>query len=127
MIKRGHHLLGEFQSSYASDTNDTVLHWLKAYKADPDKFLVLEDRKYSRIIHSCAFYAYEGTHLLVAFEPLEALRTGNVLVDEEGREFIVKSFEEIRFAGQFPAWYADIPKIVVQGKDYTIGSYLRKR
>ena len=127
MLKRGHHSLGEFQSPYAAETQDTVAHWLEAYKADADKFLVLDDRKYSKIIHHCEFFALEGAHLLVAFEPLEELRIGDCLLDETGREFVVKSFEQLRFAGAIPAWYENIPKVAIQGKDYSIGSYLRKK
>ncbi len=127
MIKRGHRSLGEFKSPYSVNTDDTMAEWFEAYKADPDKFLVLEDRKYSKIIHSCEFYAYEGPHLLVAFEPLEALRIGDVLLDEEGREFTVTAFEFLRFAGKIPEWYMEIPKAAIRGKDYAIGSYLRKK
>jgi len=119
--------LGNFYSPYDNDKEDTMTDWYEAYQSDPDKFLVINGRSYSKIIHRCEFYIYDTPTLLVSFESAEGLCVGDVLIDEHGREFVIKAFEMIRFAGNVPAWYLKVSNIAIQGKDYSIGEYLSKK
>ena len=126
-MKKKKTLLGNFYSPYAVTAEDTMTDWYEAYQSDLDKHLVRKGMTYSKIIHSCEVYAYDTPTLLVSFEPTEALRVGDILIDEIGREFVIKAFEMIRFSGNIPEWYLKVSNIAIQGKDYSIGEYLSKK
>ncbi len=119
--------LGNFYSPYDSGKEDTMTDWYEAYQYDPDKFLEINGKNYSKIIHRCELYFYDIPTLLVSFKSTDALQIGDVLIDEQDREFTIKSFEMIRFAGNVPAWYLKVSNIAIQGKDYSIGHYLTKK
>ena len=118
---------GNFYSPYDNDMEDTMTDWYEAYQSDLDKFLVISGRSYFKIIHRCEFYIYNTPTLLVSFESTEELRIGDILIDEHGREFVIKAFEMIRFAENVPEWYLKVSNIAIQGKDYSIGKYLSKK
>ena len=119
--------LGNFYSPYDSRTKYTMNDWYEVYQSDPEKFLVINGRIYSKIIHRSEIYIYDAPTLLVSFESTDELRIGDVLIDEQDREFTIRSFEMIRFAGNVPAWCLKVSNIAVQGKDYFIGHYLTKK
>ncbi len=98
-----------------------------AYKNDTDKHIDTDGIFFSKIISRCEFYLREDNILLVTFEPRGRIQTGDILVDEDDREFKVKGFEMLRISGKIPEWYSKIVTVIIQGKDYTIGKYIAKK
>ena len=118
--------LGNFYSPYAISDTSTMTEWYKAYKVDPEKEIEIDGRIYRKIINRAEFYLEEEPTLLVDIEPTESLRTGDILADEDGREFMIKCFAMIKYANSFSEWHLKVENILIQGKDYTIGNYLCK-
>lgn len=118
--------LGNFHSPYESSQNTTMSEWFEAYKNDPEKEIVIDNIIYRKIIHRAEFYIYDEPSLLVDIEPTKEWRIGDILADEDGREFKIKSFAMIRYSGDLPEWHLKISNILIQGQDYCIGNYLCK-
>lgn len=127
MKKKQKTTLGNFYSPYYNCNEDTITDWYEAYQSDPDKFLEIKGRNYSKIIYRYEFYVYDIPTLLVGIESAEELRIGDILIDEQSREFSIKAFEMLRFAGIIPEWYLKVSNIAIQGKDDAIGHYLSKK
>lgn len=119
--------LGNFYSPYLNNGKD-MSEWFEAYKNDTEKLIEIDGKVYARIIHRCEFYIYEDFTLLVAFEPQENLRIGDVLIDELGHEFKIKAFEMIRYTtSSMPEWAGKVVPMAITGQGYTIGDYIAKK
>ena len=125
--KKQKKIFGEFYSPYATENKKNMTEWYEANLLDSEKYLVIDDRVYSKIIYSCEFYVYDPPALLVAVDSMDKLRIGDILEDEQGREFTIKAFEMFHFVGEIPEWDLRVSHIVIQGKDYSIGEFLRKK
>ena len=119
--------LGNAWSPYSNGAESTMTDLYESYQADPDKYLEMDGKIYVKIIHRCELYAYDMPAFLVSFEAKEELSIGDTLVDERGREFVVKAFERMRFAGNLPEWYSKTSNAAIQGKDGLIGNFLCKK
>lgn len=118
--------IGNFYSPY-QEYDDDMKAWFDAYKNDSEKIIEIDGKVYSKIIHRCEIYIYYDFTILVAFEPRDELRIGDMLVDENGQEFRIKSFEMFRYAGEIPEWTFKISSIAIIGEEYSIGDYLAKK
>ena len=98
----------------------------EAFKNDPDKNIIKENRIYTRIIQRTEIHTFQEPSLMISFERRDNLHIGDTLIDECGREFTIVAFEMIHFLTEFPEWYKRITTALVQGKNYSIGEYLRK-
>lgn len=114
-------------SPYQESDSETMDDWYKAYLEDAERFITKDGHTFSKIIHRCKFSIKPGYCMLVAFEPQEVLRIGDVLIDEDGHEFTIRAFEMIRFAGEIPEWHLKVVPMSVEGSSYDIGEYLRKK
>ena len=121
-------LFGKFHSPYAKDGQSTIDDYYLAYLQDPCKQTVIDGLVYTKIISSCRFYGYEDYSYHIIWEPLTELRCNDVLVDENGNEFVVRSFEMITFCFvDIPEWYFKAPPMVITGKSCELGNYLAKK
>ena len=120
-------IFNNFYSPYRMGESDTMDDWYKAYLEDEERIIVNEGYTFSKIIHRCEFHIKPGYCMLVAFEPQEMLRIGDILIDEAGHEFTISAFEMIRFAGEHPDWYLKVTPVSIVGESYDIGEYLRKK
>lgn len=120
-------IFGNFYSPYMTEEKTNMDSWYyEGYKNDPDKRIVIGEKVFSKIIFRCEFYRGEPYSLEVFIDPPEPLRIGDVLVDEKGNEYTLKSVEMIRFT-TIPEWYPRIAPLVISGTTYDIGEYLAKR
>lgn len=119
-------VFGNFYSPYQKNESETMDDWYDEYSKDEKRTMELNGRVFCRIIHRCEFYLKSGCCLLVVFEPSETVCVGDILVDEEGHEFTVNSFEMIRFAGN-NKWYRNAAPVLIIGASYDIGEYLAKK
>ena len=125
--KKDKRILGNSYSPYQS-YGDDMTAWFEAYKNDPENVVEIDEKTFVKIIHRCEFYIYKDFTFLVAFEPKETLRIGDVLVDELGHEFKVKGFEMIRYAtSSMLEWAGKVIPMSITGQDYSIGNYLAKK
>lgn len=120
-------ILGKLYSPYQKAEKDTMKDFYREYLYDDTRYLFCAGKHFSKIICRCECYIKEGFNFLLIFEPIEKITIGDFLVDERGNEFVVKSFEMIRFTDEIPEWYFKTVSIFMQGKSYDIGSYLRKK
>ena len=121
-------LFGKFHSPYAPGSQITIDDCYFAYLQDPCKQTVIEGLVYTKIISYCRFYGYEDYSYHIIWEPLIGLRRNDVLVDENGNEFVVRSFEMLRFlGGDIPEWYFKAPPMVITGNTCELGNYLAKK
>ncbi len=126
-MKKNKKTLGNFYSPY-SDGGKDMSEWFESYNNDPEKSIEIDGKIYVKIIHRCEIYIYEDFTLLIAFEPQENLRIGDILVDELGHEFTIKAFEMIRYAtSSMPEWAGKVFSMSIAGQDYTIGDYIAKK
>ena len=119
-------VLGKFYSPYQKNETETMDDWYESYLKDEKRVMELDDWVFCKIIHRSEFYLKSGCCLLVVFEPSETVCVGDILVDEEGHEFTVKSFEMMRFAGN-NKWYLKAVPALIIGTSYDIGEYLAKK
>lgn len=112
--------IGNFYSPYL-ESGDEMSAWFNRYMIDSDKFIEIDNKLFSKIIHRCEFYIYDDCTLLVSFEPRESLKIGDILVDEFGNTFTIKAFEMFRWTGNVPEWAYKVHSIAITGQDYTIG------
>lgn len=121
-------LFGKFHSPYAENDQSTIDDCYHAYKQDPLGKIEIDGHVYSKIISHCRFYGYEDYSYHIIWEPLTELQRNDVLVDENGNEFIVRSFEMITFCFvDIPEWYFKAPPMVITGKNCELGNYLAKK
>ncbi len=125
--KRNSDTIGNFYSPYENNKNDTMTEFYARYINDDDKYIFIDDKKFCKIIYRCDWYQNEKVTHLVTFENIEDISQNDILVDEKGREFIVKSFEMISFGGLIPEWYSKTYNLALLGKNYSIGEYLTKK
>lgn len=111
-------------SPYMAEDKQTIEEWFEEYKKDDAKLVMLDDLKFSKIIYKCEFLVHGDNILMVSIEPQESIRINDILIDEEGREFVVLSFPMIRFIGNPPEWYTSVAHMEIRGKKYEIGDYL---
>lgn len=127
MKKKKHKsVFGEFYSPYMTNEKTNMDSWYEDYKNDPDKLITINGLQYSKIIFRCQFYREEDYSLNVLIDPPETLEPKDILVDENGNEFVIKGFEMIRFS-TIPEWYPRITPMLITGQTYDIGNYLAKK
>ena len=119
-------VFGKFYSPYQKNESETMDDWYEEYLKDEKRIMELNGRMFCKIIHRSEFYSKSGCCLLVVFEPSETVCIGDILVDEEGHEFMVNSFEMMRFAGS-NKWYLKVVPALIIGTSYDIGEYLAKK
>lgn len=119
-------LFGKFHSPYIENDQSTIDDCYYAYKQDPLGIIEMDGHVYSKIISHCRFYGYEDYSYHIIWEPHNTIRRNDVLVDENGNRFSVRSFEMIRFLGEIPQWYLKALPIVITGDCWDIGNYLAK-
>jgi hypothetical protein len=121
-------LFGKFNSPYMENSQNTIDDCYRAYKQDPLGKIELNGYAYSKIISHCRFYGYEDYSYHIVWEPSAELRRNDILIDENGNEFIVRSFEMLRFlGGDIPEWYFKAPPMVITGQNCDLGNYLAKK
>ena len=120
-------LFGKFHSPYMENDRSTVDECYRAYMQDPLGKIEIDGHVYSKIISSCRFYGYEDYSYHIIWEPHTEIRRNDVLVDENGNEFRMRSVEMISFIGEIPEWYLKAIPIVITGENSKIGSYLTKK
>ncbi len=118
--------VGNFYSPYMTKEKTDMDSWYKDYKKDPDKTISIDDCIYNKIIYRCEFYNKTPHSLIVFIDPIEKLHLEDVLIDENGNEYIIKGFEMIRFT-QIPEWYPRAAPMHIIGTTYNIGNYLAKK
>ena len=74
----------------------------------------------------CEFYICEPCSMIVFIDSTDNLRSENILIDENGNEYLIKGFEMLHFS-QIPEWYPRTIPILIQGSTYNIGQYLTKK
>ena len=120
-------LFGKFRSPYTKGNQSTIDDCYHAYKQDPLGIIEMDGHVYSKIISHCRFYGYEDYSYHIIWEPHNAIRRNDVLIDENGNEFVVRSLEMIHFGCEIPEWYLKALPIVVTGENSEIGIYLAKK
>ena len=120
-------LFGEFHSPYTKGNQSTIDDCYRAYKQDPLGKIKIDGHVYSRIISCCRFYGYEDYSYHIIWEPHTEIRRNDVLIDENGNEYRVRSVEMISFIGEIPEWYFKALPIVITGDICKIGNYLAKK
>jgi len=120
-------LFGEFYSPYAKSGLSTLEECYLAYKQDSNNKITVGNRVFSRIISHCRFYGYTDFSYHIIWEPAEEIRLHDLLIDEKGNTFEVRSIEMIRFSGDIPEWYLNAPPLVVTGSSCEIGCCLAKK
>ena len=120
-------MYGNRYSPYESQKSRDMSSWCRLYKLDPQRHLLKDGLKFSRIIDRCEYYYYPEPAFLVFLELSELLKIGDTLTDERGNEFTVDSFVHMHFS-KLPEWYPTVFPMVITGGSYEIGEYLgRKR
>lgn len=117
---------GNRYSPYESKKSCDMTAWYKLYKLDPQRHLLKDGLKFSRIIDRCEFYQFPEPAFVVFMELSELLKIGDTLTDEHGNEFAVDSFFHMQFS-EIPDWYPSVFPMVITGDSYEIGEYLAKQ
>lgn len=113
-------------SPYMKDKSEDMEIWFERYKKDTENTRVIKGTVFSKIISRSRLCMGDEQLLNVIFVPEAEVLIGDVLTDENGLEFTVKSIEMIRFAcGEVPEWYFKAMPIIISGDVDNIGEYLR--
>ena len=119
-------MYGNRYSPYESQKSRDMSSWCSLYKLDPQRHLLKDGLKFSRIIDRCECYLYPEPAFVVFIELSELLKIGDTLTDEHGNEFAVDSFVHMQFS-EIPDWYPSVFPMVITGERYEIGEYLAKQ
>lgn len=117
---------GKSFSPYMTEEKIDINSWYEEFKNDPDKTTILNGCVYNKIIFRCEFYIAEPCSMIVFIDSPDILRLEDILMDENGNEYVIKGFEMFRFS-QIPEWYPRITPMLIQGSTYNIGRYLTKK
>ena len=112
-------------SPYCEAETENMEIWFERYKNDPENTMVFNGLVLKKIIYRCNLCIRDEWTTHIIFVPDISLKIGDILIDENGSDFTVKSVEMIRFINRVPEWYINAAPIVVSGKNENIGSYLR--
>ena len=119
-------MYGNRYSPYESQKSRDMNSWCSLYKLDPQRHLLKDGLKFSRIIDRCEYYLYPEPACVVFMELIELLKIGDTLTDEHGNQFAVDSFVHMQFS-EIPDWYPTVFPMVITGDSYEIGEYLAKQ
>ena len=117
--------LRRLYSPYAENGAHTISEWIDAHKRDLSKTMEVDGAVFYKIICRCEFCSGKRYALLVFIEPQENIHLNDVLIDEDGREFIVNGFEMIHLSKDVFDEHPGLVPISITGKSYDIGNYLR--
>ena len=115
--------IGVPNSSYIS-CGETMQEWFKAYENDSAKNVEIDGNNYSKIIYWCDFYRNDEKMLLVSIEIGNDCKIGDILVDENGNEFVFRTVEMLKYPSEMPKWAYKVSSILLQCRDDLIGEYL---
>ena len=118
--------IGVPNSSYIS-CGETMQEWFKAYENDSAKNVEIDGKNYSKIIYWCEFYKNDEKSLLVAVVTDKDLKIGDILVDENGNEFVFKDIEMLKYSSEIPKWSRSVLSILLQPLNDSIGEYLCRK
>ena len=119
------YLTGNHYSPYESDKNRNMNEWYTAYLSDSKRMYKQDGLTYTKIIYRFDFYQNSEYEKIVFIETPEPIKIGNILSDEQNREFVVSGFDmHIRFIDNIPEWFLKVIPIRVIGKTNFIGDYL---
>ena len=68
-----------------------------------------------------------GRALIATLDSRLNMRVQDIIVDENGREYIVNGFEMYRFAGGIPEWFSNICTVMLVGDIDNTGKYFTKK
>lgn len=68
-----------------------------------------------------------GHALIAALDNRLDLKINDILIDENGKEYIAKGFEMLRFQGDIPEWYSKISMAALIGDVDNVGHYFAKK
>jgi len=120
-------LFGKSYSPYANDDNISLEKCYHSYVQDLDNTVTIDNRIFTKIISHCRFYGYKDFSYHIVWEPAEEIRLHDLLIDQKGNVFEVRSIEMPRFSGDIPEWYLHARPLVITGSSCEIGSYLAKK
>ena len=120
-------LFGKFHSPYMENDQNTIDDCYQSYKQDPLRKIEIDGHVYSKIVSQCRFFGYEDYSYHIIWEPHSTIGLNDILIDENGNEFKVRSLEMIHFGCEIPEWYLKAFPIVITGESSEIGSYLAKK
>ena len=120
-------LFGKFHSPYMENDQSTIDDCYHAYKQDPVGKIEIDGHVYSKIISHCRFYGYEDYSYHIIWEPHSTIGLNDILIDENGNDFKVRSLEMIHFGREIPEWYLKALPLVITGDSCEIGDYLTKK
>ena len=117
--------LSDVRSPYKQAEDEDMDIWFERYCLDPDKTKEIDGEVFSKIICVSSLCIRAERMLSVVFVPAAELKIDDVLIDENGLEFTVRSVEMMSFTRAVPEWYLNTIPAIIVGEDYNIGAYLR--
>lgn len=118
--------IGVPNSSYIS-CGETMQEWFKAYENDSAKNVEIDGKNYSKIIYWCEFYKNDEKSLLIAVVTEKDWKVGDILVDENGNEFVFKDVEMLKYSNEIPRWACSVSSILLQPINGSVGEYLCRK
>ena len=106
---------------------ETMQDWFEAYENDSAKNIEVDGKNYYKIIYWCEFYKNDEKSLLVAVVIDKDLKIGDILVDENGNEFVFKDIEMLKYSSEIPKWSRSVLSILLQPLNDSIGEYLCRK
>ena len=106
---------------------ETMQEWFKAYENDSAKNVEIDGKNYSKIIYWCEFYKNDEKSLLIAVVTEKDWKVGDILVDENGNEFVFKDVEMLKYSSEIPRWACSVSSILLQPINGSVGEYLCRK
>ena len=126
MKKQRKTLFSELYSPYMSEEKNDSTAWYEEYKRDTEKSIIINGKTYYKIIYRCKYNRNNDFSWMVLVYIPEDYRIGDMLVDENGNEFIIKAVEMMTFT-TVPEWYPIMFPLCIVGKTNDIGIYFAKK
>ncbi|MBQ2823354.1 MAG: hypothetical protein IJF18_02115 [Oscillospiraceae bacterium] len=111
---------------YSETVHDDFALIYDRYKTDPKSTIEINGITFYHALQIIRTNI-RGRALIAALDNRLDLKINDILIDENGKEYIVKGFEMLRFQGDIPEWYSKISMVALIGDVDNVGCYFAKK
>ena len=117
----------EIYTPYKVTESETLDEEYQRYLEDPEHIVEKDGRTYFRIVHAELITLEQKERFLVVLDRKLWDKKGDILLDEEGREFTITRVQMLCFRNGIPMWYSHLDEVILKGDTKEIGHYLSRK
>lgn len=112
-------------SPYSRNTDEDISVLFDEYSKDKNAVVSIENKTYYRAIQIFSLIIRKEK-LIALLDINMKLSVGDIIIDDNDNEYVVKSFAMLSFRCDIPDWYTKASFIELSGRYENIGHYFLK-